>query len=757
MAAPHVAEAILQMEIWNQFNRQQIALLCEQKGNLQRALENFSDIKDIKRVILNTHMINKDWLVAFISKLPSADILSCVAEMLRHNRQNLNLVVQIATKNQNKLDLLATLKVFETIGAFDGIFYFLGGIVNSTTDKEIHYKYIEAAAKCNQLREIERIITEKKDCYEPVKVKDLLKELKLGDPKPLIFLCDIHGYIEELTKYLYKHNFNKFIEIYLFKVNAKSTHIVLGTLIDLECDENYIKQILYTMRGNCPIEPLIEEFDKRNKLRAIENWLDSRVTEGNQIPEVHNALAKIKIDTNQNPQDFLINNQFYDSKVVGKYCEERDPHLAYTAYKRAWGQCDTELIEVTNKNALYRLQARYLVERQSKELWTQVLTPDNPHRKAIIEHIVSHALPDSKNVDEVSITVQAFMAADLPNELISLLEKIVLHNSEFGQYKKLQNLLIITAIKADKTRVMDYIKRLDNYDGKQIADIALGEQYQLYEEAFVIYEKQQFYVEAIDVLINNIESIVRAAEFAEKINQNDVWSRLAPYYLDKFQITEAIDCYLKAGDSMNFVSVISSAENEGFYEPLIKYLLMCREQNKNQIIDNSLCYCYAKTDKLNDLEELVNNPNSTDIQRVGERCYDEKLYHAAKILFVSIKNNAKIASCLVRLKEFNKAIEAAKKANTPRTWKELCIACVEAQEYKLASVAGMNIIIHPDHLEDLIHHYEENEVADEMIAMLQSGMTLDRTNIGIFTELGILYAKYQPEKLMEHCKQYFQV
>jgi clathrin heavy chain len=56
------------------------------------------------------------------------------------------------------------------------------------------------------------------------------------------------------------------------------------------------------------------------------------------------------------------------------------------------------------------------------------------------------------------------MDSELNLELISLLEKIVLHNSEFGQYKKLQNLLIITAIKSDKTRVMDYINRLDNYD-----------------------------------------------------------------------------------------------------------------------------------------------------------------------------------------------------------------------------------------------------------------------------------------------------
>jgi len=38
-------------------------------------------------------------------------------------------------------------------------------------------------------------------------------------------------------------------------------------------------------------------------------------------------------------------NQFYDSKVIGKYCEKRDPHLACVAFER--GQCDEELIKVT--------------------------------------------------------------------------------------------------------------------------------------------------------------------------------------------------------------------------------------------------------------------------------------------------------------------------------------------------------------------------------------------------------------------------
>ena len=37
--------------------------------------------------------------------------------------------------------------------------------------------------------------------------------------------------------------------------------------------------------------------------------------------------------------------------------------------------------------------------------------------------------------EEVSVTVKAFMTADLPNELIELLEKIVLDNSVFSEHR----------------------------------------------------------------------------------------------------------------------------------------------------------------------------------------------------------------------------------------------------------------------------------------------------------------------------------
>jgi clathrin heavy chain len=53
--------------------------------------------------------------------------------------------------------------------------------------------------------------------------------------------------------------------------------------------------------------------------------------------------------------------------------------------------------------------------------------------------------------------------------------------------RNLQNLLILTAIKADNSKVMEYINRLDNYDAPDIANIAIGSQ--LYEEAFAIFKK----------------------------------------------------------------------------------------------------------------------------------------------------------------------------------------------------------------------------------------------------------------------------
>lgn len=63
--------------------------------------------------------------------------------------------------------------------------------------------------------------------------------------------------------------------------------------------------------------------------------------------------------------------------------------------------------------------------------------------------------------------------------------------------RNLQNLLILTAIKADRSRVMEYINRLDNYDAPDIANIAISNE--LFEEAFAIFRKFDVNTSAVQV------------------------------------------------------------------------------------------------------------------------------------------------------------------------------------------------------------------------------------------------------------------
>ena len=42
-----------------------------------------------------------------------------------------------------------------------------------------------------------------------------------------------------------------------------------------------------------------------------------------------------------------------------------------------------------------------------------------------------------------------------------------------------------------------------------------------------------------------------------------------------------------------------------------------------------------------------------------------------------------------------------------RTWKEVCFACVENEEFRLAQMCGLHIVVHADELEDLITFYQD--------------------------------------------------
>jgi clathrin heavy chain len=772
--APQVADAIMQQGILTHYDRPHVAKLCERAGMWQRAAEHYTDIADIKRVFKNSHQMSTEFVVNYFGKLNREQSISLLKDMMGRGPQNMQVCVEVAKKYHEELGSEHLVEVFETNRATEGLYYYLGAIVNFSEDPFVHFKYIQSSCMLGQFKEAERVCRDS-NIYVPEEVKEYLKGAKLPDPRPLIHVCDRFDFVDELTEYLYLNSLLQYIEVYVTKVSPAKTPQVVGKLFDLGANEDFIKRVLMAVGTACPVDDLVEIAETRNRLRLLQPWLEARVATGSTEPGTHNALGKIYITLNKDPKSYLLNNMFYDPKVLGPYCESLDPQLAFIAYKKGAGECDDQLIAISHEHGLYRDLARYLVERQDMELWAKVLNKEEGQeekeegqRRQLIDQIVEWALPESTSADEVSCTVKAFMAADLPGELISLLERIVLQGSDFSDNKNLQNLLILTAIRADASRVAGYIDQLDNFDAKDIALICVSDSHNLFEEGFSIYtkfskpefstdkeEQGEMQVLAIGVLVDYMKDLDRAKTYANQCDEKPVWSKLGKAQLDGKFPADAIESFINAEDPSEYVQLCAEANEAEIWTELIPFLKMARKSMQENLIDTELIYAYAKTNNLTDLEKFVNGPNVSNIQVIGDQCFSEGLYHAAKLLFISINNNSKLALCHIHLEEYREAVAAAVKANNVSTWKQVCFACLRAEEFRLASTCGLEVIKYPDHVDEVVSYYSDLGHFTHIVSLFEQGLGLEDAHIGIFTELGVLYTKHVPEKVMEHCKVFF--
>ncbi len=322
------------------------------------------------------------------------------------------------------------------------------------------------------------------------------------------------------------------------------------------------------------------------------------------------------------------------------------------------------------------------------------------------------------------MAVKAFITGDMPSELIDLLEKIILEPSSFSDNPSLQNLLMLTACKSDRGRVMGYISQLDNYTPEDIAQqcIEVG----MHEEAFEIFKKHNNHLEATNVLIEHIVSIDRGQDYAERVDTPEVWSRVAKAQLDGLRVTDSIESYIRAGDPSNFLEVIEIATHAGKDDDLIKFLRMARKTLREVPVDTALAFCFARTNQLPELEDFLRATNVADIEASGDKAYEEGYHEAAKIFFTSISNWAKLATTLVHLEDYQAAVECARKANSVKVWRQVNNACIEKKEFRLAQICGLNLIVHAEELADLVKQYERNGYFDELISLLEAGLGLER-------------------------------
>ncbi|KAK2507187.1 hypothetical protein MC885_005192 [Smutsia gigantea] len=329
-------------------DRAHIAQLCEKAGLLQRALEHYTDLYDIKRAVIHTHLLNPEVrhtrpaLRATVTPgcgsgcgtvLPGLLVGGRFLGVSASIRQTLRLCVRVASKHHEKLGTQALVQLFESFKSYEGLFYFLGSTVNISQDPDVHLKYIQAACKTGQIKEVERICRESK-CYNLKRVKNFLKEAKLTDQHPLIIVCHRFDFVHDLVLYLYCNSLQRYTEIYVQKVNPSRIPAVTGGLLDVDCSEEVIKNLIMMVRGQFSTDELVAEVEKRNKLNLLLPWLESQSHEGCEDPTTHNALARICIDSCSSPEHFLGENPYYDSRVVGGYCERRDP---WPALPMSWG------------------------------------------------------------------------------------------------------------------------------------------------------------------------------------------------------------------------------------------------------------------------------------------------------------------------------------------------------------------------------------------------------------------------------------
>uniref|UniRef100_A0A1A9ZWU2 Uncharacterized protein n=1 Tax=Glossina pallidipes TaxID=7398 RepID=A0A1A9ZWU2_GLOPL len=201
------------------------------------------------------------------------------------------------------------------------------------------------------------------------------------------------------------------------------------------------------------------------------------------------------------------------------------------------------------------------------------------------------------------------MTAGLPNELFEFLEKIILDSSAFSDRH--------TAFKANRTRTMDYI----NHHAPDIANIAISKQ--LCEKAFAIFKKFDVNTSAIKCLSNkstfwnglmNLLSLAMSQPFGRK---------LAKAQLEKGLVKEAIDLSINVDDLGAYMHVVGVASQADSWDDLLRYLQMARKKARESYIENELIYAYVGIGRLADLEEFLSGPNHADIQKIGERCFDD--------------------------------------------------------------------------------------------------------------------------------------
>lgn len=753
LSTPKVASNIIQTSLFKHYDQKYIANQCENVGLLERALELYTDIRDVKRIISKSDRLKNDYLQTIFGRLSEDDFIECLQTMLSTNIQmNLQKCVQIVIKHHQKLDIRRILLLFEQFESFEGIFLVLSSVVKLNQDPEVHFKYIQAAHKTNNTKALANICTVS-NSYDPERVKKFLMEVDQNNLWALFVVCNRFNFVDDLLAYLFKKKLEKYIQTFVMKINPCRLPVVVDFLLNMNYSEELIMDMISAVNDKFSKTELILIIEKHKRLQFLVPWLKLLIANDCTDTDVHNALAKAYIDAQTDPETFLEENKYYDSVIIAEYCEERYPTLAYIAYKRC--ELDKELIKVCNNNSLFKQEAQYLIHRQNAKIWMQVLSEQNCYRQQLIDAILQVITTEADNSDGVLVTINAFKTIDLPQYLTKLLET-VFFNPAFSSFKErqdLQNLLLLTAIQTKSEYIMTYILELENFDGYDIAHAAINNA--LYNEAFAICKKFKHNSLAVQVLLENIKDLERAQEFAVSSDEPAVWYLLANAQFEQNMVEKAIESYIKSKDLSSQMKVVEKATEAKCWSHLCMYLeMVCKQDHENEMEDH-LIYAYAQIGSLTNITGFISTPNHVNLEECANRCFNDFLYNAAEILYRHAENFSGLAKTLVQLKKFRLAVGLALRTGSLETVELVCFACIDSREIDLAKKCGLYIIAYAKELNDIVTYYENNGLFRELIALFEESLKFKSPNNCKYNELAIIYCNHDPSTLREYFERFW--
>jgi clathrin heavy chain len=91
-------------------------------------------------------------------------------------------VVNVAKEYTEQLTAERIIELLEAHKSYAGLYFYLGSYIAFSDNPEVHYKYIEAAARTGQVKEVERV-TRESSHYPPERVKTFLMEANLPDAR----------------------------------------------------------------------------------------------------------------------------------------------------------------------------------------------------------------------------------------------------------------------------------------------------------------------------------------------------------------------------------------------------------------------------------------------------------------------------------------------------------------------------------------------------------------------------------------------